>query len=323
MERLAASIAAEDGPMELGIHVFERTGQFGAGRVHSPLQAPTSFLNRVAGHVSFGADESVEDAGHLLPEELRPNLYTWARRKFDETGDPRFDIEPDSWPKRYLHGLALREQFDAYVDILRAHPGVTVSLHHHEVTDIEELAAPGTDGPLRITSVPVDAAPSADPAAAVHTDVDQVLLLTGHSYNDPQRFPRTRQWAEAAERTAGAVFLPSAYPLEDRLTADIAGPGTVVGCAGTMLTGVDAVLHLTEGRGGRFARTEDGALRYEPSGREPRSIVAFSESGLFAFARPLDHSRGPRRSTRASSSPSRPWTGSARTSAAHPCASAR
>ncbi|MFD8754908.1 FAD/NAD(P)-binding protein [Kitasatospora sp. NPDC059577] len=282
MERLAASIGAEGDPVELVIHVFERTGQFGAGRVHSPLQAPTSFLNRVAGHVSFGADESVEDAGPLLPEELRPSLYTWARRRFDRTGDPRFDIGPDDWPKRYLHGLALREQFDAYVDILRARPGVTVELHHREVTDVEDLASPGTSGPLRLTSVP-----AAGPGAPAHTDVDHLLLLTGHSYNDPRHSPRTRRWAEDAERTPGVAFLASAYPLEERLTADVAGPGTVVGCAGTMLTGIDAVLHLTEGRGGRFVRTEDGALRYEPSGREPRSIVAFSESGLFAFARPL------------------------------------
>ncbi|MFC7817162.1 FAD/NAD(P)-binding protein [Streptomyces sp. NPDC057367] len=289
MERLAAWAASEDGPDELDVHVFERTGQFGAGRVHSPLQAPTSFLNRVAGHISFGADESVEDASHLLPEELRPSLYTWARRKFERTGDPRFDVKPDSWPRRYLHGLALREQFDAYVDILRARPGVTVSLHHHEATDIEDLAAPGTDGPLRVVSVPADIS---GPATAVHTEVDQVLLLTGHSHHDPRCSPRTRQWAEAAERTPGAVFLPSAYPLEDRLTDDVAGPDTVVGCAGTMLTGIDVVLHLTEGRGGRFLRSRDGALRYEPSGREPRSIVAFSESGLFAFARPLDHSGG-------------------------------
>jgi uncharacterized NAD(P)/FAD-binding protein YdhS len=287
MERLAASVAARGGA-GLEIHVFDRTGQFGAGGVHSPLQAPTSFLNRIAKHVSFGADESNEKADPLLPERDRPNLYAWCRRKFAETADPRFDIEPDSWPKRYLHGMALREQFSQYVESLRSSPSVTVTLHHADVTDMEDLAEPaGPDGQLLITSVPV-----ADDAAGtpVRTAVDQVLLLTGHSYNDPMRSERTRHWAQYAEAVSGAAYVPSAYPLQERLTSRTAGPGTVVGCAGTMLTGIDLVLHLTEGRGGRFHRTDTGELRYLPSGEEPRSIVAFSESGLFAFARPHEFS---------------------------------
>ncbi|MFE0174032.1 FAD/NAD(P)-binding protein [Streptomyces sp. NPDC059002] len=286
MERLAASVAAHEGPVELDIHVFDRTGHFGAGAVHSDAQAPTSFLNRIAKHVSFGADESVEDAGPLLPAELRPNLYEWCRRQFDETADPRFDIDPDGWPKRYLHGLALRAHFSEYVEILRSRPSVTVTLHHAEVTDIEDLAErPGDKGPLLVTSVP---AVDGQGDAGTRTPVDQVLLLTGHSYNDPLRSERTRHWVECADRVPGSVFVPSAYPLRERLTPDIAGPGQVVGCAGTMLTGIDVILHLTEGRGGRFRRTADGELRYVPSGQEPRSIVAFSESGLFAFARPLE-----------------------------------
>ncbi|WP_406171531.1 FAD/NAD(P)-binding protein [Streptomyces sp. NBC_00996] len=287
MERLAASVAARNGAA-LDIHVFDRTGQFGAGGVHSPLQAPTSFLNRMADHVSFGADESNEVAGALLPERDRPSLYAWCRRKFAETADPRFDIEPDSWPRRYLHGMALREQFSRYVESLRSWPSVTVTLHHAEVTDMEDLAdLPGADGPLLITSVAVVDDEAGTP---VRTAVDQVFLLTGHSCNDPMRAGRTRHWAQCAEAVPGAVYVPSAYPLHERLTPRTAGPGKVVGCAGTMLTGIDLILHLTEGRGGRFRRTDTGGLRYVPSGEEPRSIVAFSESGLFAFARPHEFS---------------------------------
>lgn len=283
MERLVASVASHDGSVAFDIHVFDRTGHFGAGAVHSDAQAPTSFLNRIARHVSFGADESIEGAGQLLPAELRSNLYDWCRRKFGETGDPRFDIDPDSWPKRYLHGLALREHFSEYVEILRRQPSVTVTLHHSEVTDIEDLAGKGEEGPLLIAAVPVDGEQS---GAVTRTAVDQVLLLTGHSYNDPMRSERTRRWTESAARVPGSVFVPSAYPLREQLTTENAGPGKVVGCAGTMLTGIDVILHLTEGRGGVFQQADTGELRYVPSGREPRSIVAFSESGLFAFARP-------------------------------------
>ncbi|MGW0832979.1 FAD/NAD(P)-binding protein [Streptomyces prunicolor] len=286
MERLAASSAAHEGLIELDIHVFDRTGHFGAGAVHSEVQAPTSFLNRIAKHVSFGADESIEGTGQLLSAELRPNLYEWCRRQFDETADPRFDIDPEGWPKRYLHGLALRAHFSEYVEILRSRPSVTVTLHHAEVTDIEDLAEKqGEKGPLLVTWTPVDGGKG---GAVTRTTVDQVLLLTGHSYNDPMRSERTRRWVECAESLPSSEFIPSAYPLRERLPPDIAGPGQVVGCAGTMLTGIDVILHLTEGRGGRFRRTADGELYYVPSGQEPRSIVAFSESGLFAFARPLE-----------------------------------
>ncbi|MBY8884720.1 FAD/NAD(P)-binding protein [Streptomyces sp. PTM05] len=288
MERLAASVASHEG-VTLEIHVFDRTGQFGAGGVHSPLQAPTSFLNRIAKHVSFGADDTNEGAGPVLPAGRRPNLYEWCRRKFAQTGDPRFDIEADSWPKRYLHGMALREQFARYVESLRALSRVTVELHHHEVIDMEDLVGPaGTAKALVITSLPLA---EDEESAPQRTTVDQALLLTGHSYNDPMRSERTRHWAECANSTARSTYLPSAYPLQERLTAEAAGPGQVVGCAGTMLTGIDVVLHLTEGRGGRFERDSGGNLRYLPSGREPRSIVAFSESGLFAFARCPESSR--------------------------------
>ena len=47
------------------------------------------------------------------------------------------------------------------------------------------------------------------------------------------------------------------------------------------------ILFLTEGRGGRFENSPAG-LRYSPSGAEPASIVAFSRSGMFPFARPYD-----------------------------------
>lgn len=291
MERLAASVTAQQvPPAGLEVHVFERTGQFGAGQVHSPRQPGTSFLNRIARHISFGADESVEDAGPLLGERVSPSLYDWCRREFERTGDPRFDISADSWPQRRLHGMALREHFSLYVAILRSHPAVTVTLHHQEVTDIEDLSD-ATDGQdaLCVRSTPVGDEQGGAPADTV---VDRVLLLTGHPCLDPTRSARTRRWIEAVAGVPEAVFIPSAYPLEERLTPENAGPERIVGCAGTMLTGVDVILHLTEGRGGRFVESEIGGVRYVPSGREPRSIVAFSESGLFAFARPHEAKSG-------------------------------
>ncbi|MEU4690082.1 FAD/NAD(P)-binding protein [Actinoplanes sp. NPDC023714] len=270
MERLAATAPTRPAGTPLVIDVFDLSGRFGDGQVHSAEQPVTSFLNRIVGQVSFAADPTVTDAGPLLDPALRPTLYEWCRLKFAETGDPVFDVTPESWPKRYVHGLALRESFSRYVELLRG-AGVTVNLRHAEVTDVEKH-----DDAYRLRLS------TGDPVAA-----DHVLFLTGHSANDPRRFPRTRPLAEFADRHP-VTFVSAAYPLERHLTDQVVTTETTVGCIGMGLTGIDVILHLTEGRGGRFADIGGGRLRYEPSGREPRSIAVFSEAGLLTFARPYN-----------------------------------
>ncbi|MEV0963197.1 FAD/NAD(P)-binding protein [Streptomyces sp. NPDC049910] len=273
LDRLAATARAATTALSLDIHIFDRTGQFGAGQVHSPEQPVTSFLNRIVGQVAFAADESVVGAGPLLPQEDRPTLLDWCRARYEETKDPVFDLAAEDWPKRYVHGLALADQFRRYVRILRHVPGVEVHVHHSEVTDLRELA----DGRLAVidgTGEPV-------------LDADHVLMLTGHSSNDPDRYPRQAAWARFAERHR-AAFVPSAYPLEKAFEPGQAGPGSTVGCVGMGLTGIDVILHLTEGRGGVFEERPDGTLAYRASGQEPDSIVLFSRAGLFTFARPYN-----------------------------------
>ncbi|MFQ3563046.1 FAD/NAD(P)-binding protein [Streptomyces gramineus] len=273
LDRLAATARTAGGPVPLDVHVFDRTGEFGAGRVHSAGQPVTSVLNRIAGQVAFAADESVVGAGALLPGEERPTLHQWCRARHAETGEPEFDLTAEDSPKRYVHGLALADRFRRYAALLSEVPGVRVRLRHQEVADLEELP----DGRLGVTGTRGERL----------LDADHVLLLTGHSSNDPSRYPKQAGWARFAESRA-VVFVPFAYPLQDAFAPGQAGPGTTVGCAGTGLTAIDIVLHLTEGRGGTFTRQPDGTLAYRASGREPDSIVPFSGSGLFTFTRPFN-----------------------------------
>ncbi|MDL9947216.1 FAD/NAD(P)-binding protein [Gordonia sp. ABSL11-1] len=272
LDRLAATVGAETGPIQLHIHIFDKSGQFGAGQVHSPDQPTTSFLNRIVGQVAFAADESVEDAGPLLSPADRPTLLDWCRNKFDETGDPVYDLQAEGWPKRYIHGEALRERFDRYVALLREHPGVEVELHHGEVIDLVD-----NDRTLGVVT-----ADGGDTVEANH-----VLMITGHSSNDPLHYPSRRQWTSFAAKHR-AVFVPSAYPLDAAFGAGVIDTSSVVGCLGMGLTSIDIILHLTEGRGGRFERPPDAELVYHPSGQEPKSIAVFSRSGLFTFARPYN-----------------------------------
>lgn len=273
VERLAAMTSDLPSGLELRVDIYDKGGRFGAGSVHSTDQPKTSYLNRIVGQVAFAADESVEGAGRLLSPSERPTLHEWCKSKFEETGDPAFDLAPEDWPKRYVHGLALQDCFNRYIEKLREHPSVQIELHDVEVVD---LADHGSQ--LEIVTADED---------VEGVLADHVLLVTGHSSNDPRHSPRQRPLVEFAERTE-ATFIPAAYPMEDHIVGDVATPEKIVACNGMGLTAIDIILYLTEARGGRFETGDDGRLRYIPSGREPRLIVPFSESGLFTFARPFN-----------------------------------
>ncbi|MDG6103694.1 FAD/NAD(P)-binding protein [Dactylosporangium aurantiacum] len=272
LERLAALTLDRSGDLALDLVIYDHSGEFGSGAVHSPKQTTTSYLNRIVGQVAFAADESVIDAGPLLPRDARPTLLDWCRARYAATGDPAYDLVAEDWPKRYLHGLALQDQFTCYIDMLRGAPGVSVDLRRADVTDLVEDG----DGFLVVT------ADGDDPFRA-----DYVLLLTGHSTNRPETDPMQAEWARFTARH-DARLIPSAYPMEETLHGPHTGPGSTVACLGMGLTGIDVLLYLTEGRGGRFTRGEDGTLRYQPCGQEPDEIVAFSRNGLFTFARPYN-----------------------------------
>ncbi|MDQ1738895.1 MAG: hypothetical protein QOE53_547 [Pseudonocardiales bacterium] len=270
LERLDAVFSHGSPASRLAVHVFERTGEFGPGQVHSARQPRSSYLNRISAQVGFAADASSSAAGWIRPVSERPTLHEWCRRRYAATGEQDFDLSPEDWPRRYVHGLALSEQFDLYCSSLTA-AGAAVHRHPAEVTDVIDEG-----GQLAIC------------AGSVRVAVDRILFATGHPVNDPARDPEQRALAEFARRTPGLSYLGNVYPLEDTLGAGQVRSTDRVGILGMGLTAIDVLLYLTEGRGGRFVREEPQRLRYLPSGDEPAAIVAFSRSGLFTSARPLN-----------------------------------
>ncbi|WDZ85848.1 FAD/NAD(P)-binding protein [Micromonospora cathayae] len=314
LERLAAELPHVRLP-EGGVHVtvFDRTGRFGAGAAHDDRQPRTSYLNRVASQLSFAADESNRDARHLLPARLRPTFVEWCQARYKTTGDEQFNLLPQDVPRRYLHGLALTEMFHRYVQLLREIDGVRVDARTAEVTDVERTADGGylvraTDVDLPDTDRPDATGTDADRPDADRPDgttgypadrpdgtgytvaVDRLLLVTGQSENTPAPGSRAARLAAHAAAHPASTYVPSPYPLGERLTERTVPPACRVGVLGLGLTAVDLILHLTEGRGGGFAVAgagdATGLLRYVPSGREPARIVAVSPSGLFPWTRP-------------------------------------
>lgn len=275
LERLSATIGRLN-KRSLCIHIYDITGEFGSGQVHSIRQPETSFLNRACHQVGFAADPTVAGANPVREPAERPTMYEWCRRQFEVTGDPAFDLGPTDSPSRRQHGLALREMFNTYIAQLQQADNVSIMLHAEEVVDL----APNPHGGMNVVST-----------RGTHCTADKVLLITGHSTNDygARRKHLSRGTFFTSSATQPAF---SAYPLEERLSAGQLAPGASVGCQGLGLTAIDQILYLTEGRGGRFIPV-GSHLRYEPSGQEPARIVAFSDSGLFPYTRALNYKSQP------------------------------
>jgi uncharacterized NAD(P)/FAD-binding protein YdhS len=111
---------------------------------------------------------------------------------------------------------------------------------------------------------------------------EEVLLALGHARR-----------AEAGHVRAaighGVRLVPAVFPVAEMLDETAVPPHSRVAIRGFALTMIDAVLALTEGRGGRFRRERGaGRMHYVDSSASPEVILPFSHSG-----RPMLAKTGP------------------------------
>ena len=79
--------------------------------------------------------------------------------------------------------------------------------------------------------------------------------------------------------------VPTIFPTDEKLGLEAVATASVVAMRGFSLTWIDAALSLTERRGERLM-AYGGALRYRPTGNEPRKRIPFSRSGRPMLAKP-------------------------------------
>lgn len=188
------------------------------------------------------------------PEYWRINVPSHIIRtnsaSFDEWRRSNGEAQPlDPFPPRCLVGEFLHEAWTTLLGTSLV--GVTVTHVPRRVTHLE---------------------PSGDEAGRWRVEgrlYDEVLLATGHAPD----------WPGALRRGPGVV---GTYPAEELAAIR---PGTSVAIRGTALTFIDAVLELTEGRGGEFT-----SAGYQPSEREPAVIYARSRRGRFMVTKPAPDS---------------------------------
>ncbi|QMV16150.1 FAD/NAD(P)-binding protein [Vibrio spartinae] len=264
MERLATLTWHEElDASALDIMLFERTNRFGDGEVYDVHQPKTNNLNTSAGELALGADDTVVEAKSLLLPEWNTSFYDWCRRKYEETGNPLYDIEESDAPPRAVYGEALKEALSHYINLIR-NKGATVTKIPAEVIAIK----PSKDRSFIIT------------AELDYQDllfhVDEILLVTGHARR-----------SDTADN--GQNYIANPYPVSHSCARIIVPPASHVGIRGMGLSSIDLILTLTEGRGGQFEPDDNSprrtALKYLPSGDEPAKIVTTSRCGLFTRAR--------------------------------------
>lgn len=195
------------------------------------------------------------------PEALRLNVAAGIIEAGCSPGTEKFSdwaqrVEPryrsERYPPRAVMGRYLQEQFRQLSNTAR------FGLVHV---------------PARVTGVARAGERWEVSSSAGNGFYDEVVLATGHGL--PGEPTATRLVSACNEGPLVGQYL--------ELGEEAIPPGSQVLIRGAALTAYDAVLLLTEGRGGQWAEVEGPAgpaLRYVPTGREPAKITMGSRSAL-------------------------------------------
>ncbi|MDX2959150.1 FAD/NAD(P)-binding protein [Streptomyces acidiscabies] len=256
LERLCASAPELLAPgVRLTVHVVDPAPP-GPGRVWRTAQSEDLLMNTVASQVTLFTDDSVNCSGPIL---AGPSLHEWADGA----------IGPDDYPTRALYGRYLEWVFAR--TLRHAPPSVRVETHRARATRLDDTA----DGRQHLVL---------DNGRTL-TGLSAVVLAQGHLPVRPSA--AVLRDAEHAQRHS-LRHIPPANPADVDLS--VVRPGEAVLLRGLGLNFFDHMALLTTGRGGTYVRA-DGALRYVPSGREPR-VYAGSRRGVPYQARG-DNAKGP------------------------------
>jgi hypothetical protein len=254
LERLAANMPELwTTDARIVIHVID-PHPAGPGRIWRFAQSPLLKLNSMAADVTMFTDESSTIEGPVRPG---PSLIEWAGLvNAGEIAIPRVDarlrqeienLSPASFPTRRLQSLYLSWFFLDAVGLFPA----TVTVVVHRASAVETV----DDGPTHRIRL--------DDGVSIAADV--VLYSLGHTGTEAE--PEHADLIDFARRRE-LFYLPPAFTADADTRAIVPGQRVIV--RGMGLAAVDLTVLLTEGRGGRFDRGDDGVLRYTASGLEPR-----------------------------------------------------
>lgn len=254
-ERLTAWLKAKPPFERTEIHIYNKTGSFGSGENYRPEQPPWLLMNNPAGEINMWSGDN--------PPPVVPHPYSLADWVYHDGGSRTSN---NYYTARADAGRYLLYGFKQIASNLPQN--VYGKYIISEVVDIDS-----DSGKYSITLKTQGNDKNHSPADRY----DHVLLATGHpNHNETQEVLECRSFADAH---AKAGYIPFIYPAETMFSDVPANCSLAI--KGMGLTFTDAVLALTEGKGGRFEKkTKSEKLTYIPSGYEPAVIYPFSRTGL-------------------------------------------
>ncbi|EPR65318.1 FAD/NAD(P)-binding protein [Cyclobacterium qasimii] len=243
-ERLLAQLKAREIQDPIAIHLFNQNKFFAAGNVYRPDQASYLLMNYANKNINSWTDE---EPRAIIDET--PNFVNWLSKKAQV---PESQIG-EEFSSRATVGSYLMEGFDRLGNNLPEN--IRLVKHIRTVTDIEKH---GEKFRLYTQEKEEDEFP----------EFDRILLTTGH----------LGCGAGFLEENHFGHSIDFVYPTH--LALGHIEAGAQVAIKGFGLTSIDAILALTEVRGGQFAGAGSDKLTYMPSGKEPDKIFPFSRTGL-------------------------------------------
>lgn len=261
LERIAANRPdVFAGPLQ--IHVVEPHVP-GSGRIWRYHQDPGLLLNSMAADITMFTDGSVDCEGPAAPG---PGLAQWAAGVLDASIIDVPDFPQQLWDQlRTLDGTTFptRQLQSQYLEwfFRRAAKSLGRSVTVHRTTAVGITAGPDGGHEVELAN-----------GRTLHADI--VVTALGHTDSQPDAV--SAGYSDFAARHGGYHAAPS-YTTDVDYSPVAAGQDVIV--SGMGLGFVDLLVLLIEGRGGRFEETDDGGLRYLPSGREPR-LWAGSRRGV-------------------------------------------
>ncbi|WP_155850378.1 FAD/NAD(P)-binding protein [Arthrobacter sp. Br18] len=262
VERLIARQSADgEAGVQLVIHVLDRF-EPGPGHVWRTDQSRLFLMNTPA---LFPTVVPVGAAGQALPASpVSFSFDQWralaarggvAELPADDIAEAA-SVGATGFPSRKLYGRYLAWVFLQLVE--RAGDAVVVVHHPVEVLAVRRQ---GAGWALQL-----------DDGGGL--EVDTVVLAAGHL---PAKLTPEQEKLQDGAARYGLQYWPPAVPADVDWKRLPAGKPVLV--RGLGLNFFDAMIQLTEGRGGRFTADSDGRLAYSASGREPR-IIAASRRGV-------------------------------------------
>lgn len=241
-ERLLAFIKDQSVTRKVEVHLFNATQFFGAGDVYRIDQPHYLIMNYANKNINMWPKESPSPIAPYTPD-----FSTWLH-------DKKLQDTTSKFAARAMVGSYLR---DGYNELLNHLPdNVKIVPHVGWVVNVEE-------SPLFYKISYTN-----EKKEILQLSVNNILFTTGHitfkSHVDAQK--------------GFSNEIDFIYPTNEKLS--VVTPGSSVGIKGMGLTCIDALLALTEGRGGKFTSTKDGSFTYLTSGEEPKQLYVYSRSGL-------------------------------------------